>query len=187
MVSKRRDKRRRAHRLGSIEREILQELSGSDLLYGFLLSARSSRRMYRLARERAAYRQRRKRAIARLIDERFILASHERLSISEAGKGAVGLAIEKTRTLLKEEIWDGKWRLVIFDIPEKYATLRNRVRTILKKAGFIQFQQSVWLFPHECAELASLIKKESDLAPYILYGVLESIEGDTQLKKAFKL
>ena len=33
--------------------------------------------------------------------------------------------------------WDRKWRIVIFDIPERYRELRDRVRYVLKKAGFV--------------------------------------------------
>ena len=141
--------------------------------------------MFKLARERAAYRQRRKRAIDRLIDEEFILASSGRLSISEKGKGLIGSAIQKARALIEKGRWDGKWRVVVFDIPEKYRHLRNNVRSILKRAGFVQLQQSVWVFPFDCEELTELIKTESNLSPFILYGVLEKIEGEAKLKKAF--
>jgi len=143
--------------------------------------------MFRLARERAAYRQRRKQAIARLIDEEFINASANRLSISESGKGALGIAIRMARQLAEKKVWDGKWRIVVFDIPEKYAALRNRVRTLLKKIGFVQLQQSVWVFPYECKDLTVMIKKESNLSAYILYGVLEHIENESRLKKTFGL
>jgi len=185
----RKDPRRRRYvrRLGSIERELLEELSAGDLLYGFLLSARSTRRMFRLARERAAYRQRRKQAIQRLIDEEFINSSANRLSISESGKGALGVAIGIARSLAEKKVWDGKWRIVVFDIPEKYAALRNRIRTLLKKIGFVQLQQSVWVFPYECEDLTLMIKKESDLSAYILYGVLERIDDESRLKRAFGL
>src|SRR3989344_2355885 len=180
-------KRKRAHRLGSIEREVLEELRAGDLLYGFLLSARSRHRMYKLAHERASYRQRRKRAIQRLIDQEFILERSGRLFISARGKGVIGLAITRAHELLKEGVWDGKWRVVVFDIPNKYTHLRNQIRTLLKRAGFVQLQQSVWVFPYECKELTDLIKAESDLSPHILYGVLESIEGEHKLRKVFGL
>lgn len=187
MAGKRAGRRKRAHRLGSIERQVLEDLSAGDLLYGFLLSAHSTRRMHRLARERAAYRQRRKRAIDRLIQEEFVVVRLGRLAISERGKGAIGLAIKKAHVLAKRRVWDGKWRLVVFDIPNAYTTLRNRVRSILKCAGFVQLQQSVWVFPYECEELVELIKNESELQNHILYGLLERIEGDARLKKAFRL
>ncbi len=41
--------------------------------------------------------------------------------------------------------WDGKWRIVIFDIPEQKRIIRNLFRNNLKKWGFKQLQKSVWI------------------------------------------
>ena len=178
----------RSRQLGTIEREVLDELTGGDLLYGFLLSARSTRRMFKLARERANYRYRRKLAIERLEELQFIRRRGKALSITEHGADALGQAIDKTARLLKKNApWDHRWRMVVFDIPEKYRRLRNQVRTILKRVGFIQLQQSVWIFPHECEEFVQFIQRESQLAPHILYGVLEKIEGEKELMRRFRI
>ncbi|MDP3645508.1 MAG: hypothetical protein Q8R25_00265 [bacterium] len=177
----------RKRRLGDIEREVLEEVSCGDLFYGFLLSGRSTRRMYRLAHERATYRYRRKRALERLIELDFIHAQGERLTITSAGRSALGDQIIKTLDLLKSNAWDYKWRVAAFDIPEVYAALRKKVRAILKRAGFVKLQNSVWVFPHECEDLVRLIKEESQLSKYILYGVLERIEDEKRLKKLFHL
>ena len=179
--------RKRGRGLGAIERDILEELTLGDLMYSFLLSGRSTKHFYRLTRERADYRYRRKLAIERLKESNFVQERGERLSITGAGKNALGDIVRATLKLLKTRTWDRKWRIVIFDIPEKYAPLRNKVRDILKAAGFVQLQQSVWVFPHECEELVRLLKDESNLSQYILYGVLERIEDEDRLKRLFKL
>lgn len=44
-----------------------------------------------------------------------------------------------------EEKWDGYWRIVIFDIPEKQRVVRNLLRRKLKEWGFKKWQQSVWV------------------------------------------
>lgn len=178
----------RRKRLGAIEREVLEDLSAGDLLYGFLLSARSTRRMFRLAREHALYRYRRKLAVERLKEIQFIRERSGRLSITDLGTNALGRVIERTAGLLKNgRTWDHRWRVVVFDIPEKYRRLRNQIRAILKRAGFVQLQQSVWIFPHECEELVQFIQRESHLAPHILYGVLERIQGEKELRRRFHL
>lgn len=178
--------RKATRRLGHIERSIMEDLSGGDLLYGFLLSGRSTRRMYKLARERARARYQRKMAIERLVHDELISHIAGRLSITKSGRSALGTTILSTAKRLHTK-WDGKWRVVIFDIPESYASVRNRIRTILRRAGFVQLQQSVWIFPHECDELARLIKEESRLSRHILYGTLECVESDDALKKRFGL
>ncbi|MDO8561611.1 MAG: CRISPR-associated endonuclease Cas2 [bacterium] len=145
-----------ARKLGSIERDVLNELSLGDLLYSFLLSARSTRIFYKLARERASYRYRRKRAIERLVALEYVRAVGARMSITKSGRSVLGETVSRTFNLLANKKWDHKWRIVTFDIPEKYAALRNKIRDILKEAGFVRLQHSVWVFPHECEEFVQL-------------------------------
>ena len=45
--------------------------------------------------------------------------------------------------------WEGKWYLVIFDIPQKQKNDRHKLRNILKTAGLIKLQQSVYAYPHD--------------------------------------
>ncbi|MDP2650168.1 MAG: CRISPR-associated endonuclease Cas2 [bacterium] len=186
---KSRKKKRSSRQLGSIERDVLTELTAGDMLYGFLLSARSSRIMFKVARERAQRRYRDKCAVNRLTDKGLIRIRDERLSITPAGKRALGIAADQTFSLLQKQkkTWDHKWRIVAFDIPEKHAHLRNRVRDLLKRAGFVKVQHSVWIFPHECPDFVQFVKDETKMAPHILYGVLERVEGEKRLRKIFKL
>jgi len=177
----------RRRRLGAIERDVLEELSAGDMLYGMLLSGRSTRRMFKLARERATHRYRRNLAIQRLQELDYIRAAGERLTLTGSGHSALGTAADATRQSITEAAWDGKWRIVAFDIPEKYRDLRAKVRHILRKAGFMRLQHSIWIFPHECKELVGLIKTESRLSQYILYGTLQEIEGSKALRTAFNV
>ncbi|MDI6591333.1 MAG: PaaX family transcriptional regulator C-terminal domain-containing protein [Patescibacteria group bacterium] len=41
--------------------------------------------------------------------------------------------------------WDGQWYLAVFDIPEKMRRKRDILRENLKKLGFGQLQQSIWI------------------------------------------
>lgn len=51
-----------------------------------------------------------------------------------------------------QENWDGKWRLVIFDVPEKRRQARDLLRSKLKQWGFIHFQHSVWGSKKNCTK-----------------------------------
>lgn len=186
-TSRFRKRRSARRRLGGIERDVLEELTFGDLLYSMALSGRSTRRMQMLARERATYRYRRKLAIQRLAELDYIEKQGERLSITVSGRTMFGETADKTRRLLGTVTWDHMWRIVAFDIPEKYTKLRDKVRDILKRAGFVKLQHSIWIFPHECEELVQLIKEESRLSKYILYGVLKRIEDEERLRKVFQL
>ena len=59
-----------------------------------------------------------------------------------------------------DEKWDGKWRLVIWDIPEKRRAARNLLRYKLKQMGFIKWQKSVWASKKNCTKpLRDFIKQ----------------------------
>ncbi|MBI2593531.1 hypothetical protein HYW44_02730 [Candidatus Daviesbacteria bacterium] len=55
------------------------------------------------------------------------------------------------------EDWDGKWRIIIFDIPEKQRKIRRILRGKLKEWGFKPWQKSVW------ATRRNIIEKLKDL------------------------
>jgi CRISPR-associated endonuclease Cas2 len=85
------------------------------------------------------------------------------------------------------KVWDGKWHIVIFDIPEVKRKTRNTLRFHLKKIGFIQVQGSVWVYPYECNELVTLIKSNFKLNYEVMYIIADSIEGENRFMKAFKI
>lgn len=87
----------------------------------------------------------------------------------------------------KKEKWDGKWRMVAFDIPEKYKRGRDALRQKLKKIGFCELQKSVFITPFNCEKEIGLLVKYFNLDKYIRIGLLESIDNESQLKKFFKL
>jgi len=48
--------------------------------------------------------------------------------------------------------WDGRWRLVLFDLPNTKSSLRNRLRSHLRQRGFGWLQNSVWISPDPLEE-----------------------------------
>jgi len=89
--------------------------------------------------------------------------------------------------LRKPKKWDKKWRIVIFDIPEKQRVLRNHIRTQIVNFGFIRLQNSVWVCPYECEELIIMLKADNKIGKNVLYITADSIEYDIPLRKAFEL
>jgi phenylacetic acid degradation operon negative regulatory protein len=43
--------------------------------------------------------------------------------------------------------WDGRWRMVLFDLPEARASARVKLRRFLQNSGFGFLQNSVWITP----------------------------------------
>lgn len=60
------------------------------------------------------------------------------LKLTELGQEALGPKFDENK-------WDGKWRIVIFDIPEDKRGIRDLFRRRLKSWGFQNWQQSVWV------------------------------------------
>ncbi len=44
--------------------------------------------------------------------------------------------------------WNGRWHLVVYDLPAAEGTARNRLRNVLRSRGFGWLQNSVWISPH---------------------------------------
>lgn len=90
-------------------------------------------------------------------------------------------------TIKKPEKWDGKWRLIIFDIKEKRRRTRNLLRQELINFGFLKLQNSVWIYPYNCEEIAVMLKAYFHLGKDVLYITAEKIENDGWLRQKFNL
>ncbi len=85
--------------------------------------------------------------------------------------------------------WDGKWRIIIFDVPEISRKDRDFLRNQLRWLGFMELQKSVWIFPYEIkSELKEFIKLcRLKLKGDVRFLTAEDIDNDKDIKKYFKL
>lgn len=83
------------------------------------------------------------------------------------------------RRILIEDKWDGKWRLAIFDIPEKHRKARNVLRSRLKTWGFVQWQKSVWATKKDITKELRKFVKEAGVEEWVLVIESENVEGLT--------
>jgi len=58
--------------------------------------------------------------------------------------------------------WDGRWRLVIFDLPERNNVARVRLRRFLRDHGFGYLQKSVWISPDPLTGLLPYLRSFGD-------------------------
>lgn len=63
--------------------------------------------------------------------------------LTENGKKKLLRYKANEMSLKNTEKWDGIWRIVAFDIPEKLKVNRNSFNFKLKELGFIKYQNSV--------------------------------------------
>jgi len=108
--------------------------------------------------------------------------------LTPAGSQSLKLEQEKAALRLRQKKrWDKRWRVIIFDIPERRRGVRSQLRAIMQECGFVRLQDSVWVYPHDCEDLTVLMKAELKTGSSILYMVVEKIENDGWLKKHFSL
>ncbi|KKQ83155.1 MAG: Transcriptional regulator, PaaX family [Parcubacteria group bacterium GW2011_GWB1_38_8] len=89
--------------------------------------------------------------------------------------------------LNKPKRWDEKWRVIIFDIPEKKKSTREYVRTLFVQAGLRKLQDSVWVYPYDCEDVLALLKTDLGIGKNLLYLIVEEMESDKYLREEFGL
>ncbi|MDO8589726.1 MAG: hypothetical protein Q7R69_00405 [bacterium] len=89
--------------------------------------------------------------------------------------------------LKKPKKWDRKWRMIIFDIPEKKKGIRKQVTALSNQAGFYRLQDSVWVYPYDCEDIIGLLKTDFGIGKDLLYVIASEIENDRHLRYKFGL
>lgn len=74
--------------------------------------------------------------------------------------------------------WDKIWRLVLFDIPHEKRAARHALRRKLQHLGFIQYQKSVWVTPHPCAEEIDFLRDFYHVHPHVKLLAVKQLRGD---------
>ena len=87
----------------------------------------------------------------------------------------------------KPKRWDGKWRMVMYDLPIRFKKARNAFRWKLKELGFYQFQKSAWICPYPCEDEIMFISDFYGVGKYVEILKVENILNEEKLKKYFNL
>lgn len=119
------------------------------------------------------------------------LEKQEMISIRENDKG---ISIEitdkgKKRLLeydfenieIKSKKRDGKWRLIIFDIPEENRNARDVFRRKLLDLGFVKLQESVFASAYPCKKEIDFLCHFLEISNYVTVAIVDKIERGEQL------
>jgi len=107
------------------------------------------------------------------------------IQLTEKGKKRLQKYTLSALEVEKPSKWDGKWRMVIFDIPDTKRNARDFLRRKLEDLGFFKLQESVYVFPFECIAQIDYLKKTYYIAPYVQYILADRIETEVDLVKKF--
>lgn len=115
-----------------------------------------------------------------------IVKKKDRKFIKLTNKGQLRALVQNSR-LPHSKQWDGKWRLVMFDIPEQNRTQRNQLRALLKGSGFVKLQQSVLVSPYPINRHGIGYLKRTGLINYIRILRVDEMDDEKELLLKFKL
>lgn len=99
--------------------------------------------------------------------------------ITERGKNKI------ERKIFDRDVWDGKWRVVMFDIPEEEKRIRDNLRNVLIASGFKYFQKSVWLTPFDVLDEVEIFVNDHDLHNKVWYFSSNSLKNDENIIEKF--
>ena len=129
-----------------------------------------------------------RRAQKRLLEKGLLTRNKDGyIKLSEEGEKELRKIERNEFKINKPKKWDGKWRLLIFDIPEKMKRVREKVRNTLSSIGFVWLQDSVWVYPYDCEDLVVLLKTDFQVGKSLLYLIVEEMENDRHLRDHFDL
>jgi phenylacetic acid degradation operon negative regulatory protein len=116
------------------------------------------------------------------------------VQFKKAGKHIVTLSkkgrnflVRRMLSLKQPQQWDGKWRIVLFDIPNEDKSARDSFAATLKSAGFERLQKSVFISPYPCEEELEALTVQLGIYEHIDIVVAGRISREEEYKKRFQL
>ena len=184
------------HPRGELSKEVLSMIADGIIIPAAFLTPITPKALRPLLKE-VSKRCRVKRSealtksLSYLYRKRFISISEKEgqqvLTLSEDGKKRI-LHFNLDQIVIKRPMkWDGYWRLVLFDIPERKKQAREALRSKLKQLGFHQLQKSCFIHPFDCKSEIEFISELFEVSPYVNFIIAKEIEGTAPLKKFFRL
>jgi len=183
---------KRERRLGTFQKALLAAV----LVGGVMLVAATIPNAARLLKYFPGYKKgakfnyQTKTALGRLAAKGLIVFVEEdgkrHARITEKGERMLQMETEKI-AIAKKRKWDRRWRIVIFDIPERRKSVRVSLRRFMGEYGFVRLQDSVWIYPYDCEDLIALAKANFRIGADVLYMIVERLEHDTHLREHFAL
>lgn len=135
------------------------------------------RNAYERTRIRQSVSRIEKQGLIREKDGGFILTT-------KGERKAMQYKIESMR-IARQKKWDGKWRMIMFDIPENKKMARRAINLALKRLGCVQYQKSVFVTPFPCKNEVDFIGDYFEVRRNIKLLLVGELEDDGVLRNNF--
>lgn len=107
------------------------------------------------------------------------------LVLTKTGKKKMTEYEYRAMKIPKPAKWDGKWRMVIFDIPQGRDRERELWRRKLHALGFYCLQLSVWIYPYPCKDQIDIVSEVTGVSPFVRIIEADDFEGSEGIKNFF--
>lgn len=109
------------------------------------------------------------------------------VKLTQKGKQKVLKYNLETMKITKPEKWDGKWRLMIYDITHFKRKQQTALRKMFRQLEFLPLQKSVYLTPYPCEKEVSFLREYFEVGKEVLYLIVDQLEHETVYKEHFGL
>ncbi|MEK7460114.1 MAG: hypothetical protein AAB628_01020 [Patescibacteria group bacterium] len=143
-----------------------------------LFNPRNSRDRYRVAQ---SVRGLQKNKMVRIVNRK----GYDVVEITAFGKKKVLEYDLENMHLDKKKKWDGRWSIVMFDIPQTKKRVRDAISFKIKDIGMYPIQKSVFVFPHPCKDEIDFVGEVFGVRKNIIYIEALHIDGAEKVKRHF--
>jgi DNA-binding transcriptional regulator PaaX len=153
--------------------------------------SRDPRNVYRIAREFRELQDISDRELRQMIryslERKYLrISGGKKRVVYVGGEGKAYLA-RRMLAMKQSSRWDGKWRIVLFDVPDEQKSARDAFATGLKRAGFVRLQKSVFISPYPCEEELRAYAEYLGLLENVDIALVERITREEDFKEQFGL
>lgn len=131
------------------------------------------------------------------VSRSFPNSSEKANSYKLTDKGFYSLCLEFPFFRYLKDHWDGRWRIISYEIPEKKRELRDRLRREMQGWGLGPWHRSFWLTPHPIITTLKSLTSQKEEERYIqafeadhVFGdreiLIEKVWGKTEIDKKYR-
>lgn len=117
--------------------------------------------------------------------EKVVKNGQPYLRLSNQGKKVI--TRDFSLIALQNKPWDGYWRIIAYDIPEKYKKTRYLLQQELQTLGFGMMQKSIYVSPHDLAEDIQEYLESNHLSDFAFVSVAKRIFGKSNRALAWEV
>ena len=176
---------------GSIGKAILATLAGGAIIFAAIAAPNAVQALTPLINKghRRVNRRSLERAVKRLKNKRLIEFAVKNgktvLQITEQGKKRLREFDFETMTLNVSTKWNGKWTVILFDIPEDKKNARDAFRRKISQIGCFPYHKSVFVHPSNCSDEIDFITELFHISRNVIHFQTESLGNQEYRPRKF--